>query len=156
MARTPHLAAAVVLLAAVALTGCQDTGGQPGLSDLRHTPGATAGYPGATEYRRLEVEASANAMAKNPAQIQVDACARDSTHRVHKWFDKRLRDAGWSRDPGYTPISDPGEFRPHSFAWSRGERHFDLRFLTDEFAGHLAGAAGEPAGCPAAYETFVD
>ncbi|NYD43594.1 hypothetical protein [Nocardioides panaciterrulae] len=153
---TPCRLAGLVVLAAFAVVGCQGTGGQPGLADLRRTPGARASYPGATEYRRLEVEASANAMAKNPAQIKVDACAADPRGRVLAWFGKTLEEAGWSRDPGDTPVSDRREFRPEATAWSRGDRHFELRFLTAEFADHLAGEAGRRSGCPAAYETIVD
>jgi len=149
-------AASTLVLAATMLAGCEDADGQPGLADLRRAPGATAAYPGAGEYRRLEVEASASAMAKNPAQIKVDACAPDPRDRVREWFGTTLEDDGWSRDPGDTPVSDRREFLPEATSWSRGERHFELRFLTAEFADHLADEAGQPAGCSAAYETIVD
>ena len=143
----------VLAVAVLALTGCRDDGGQLRLSGLRRVPGATAAYPGATEYRRLEAEASANVMSKNPAEIKVDACAPDGRASVRAWFDDTLRAAGWSGH-GSTPVSDRGEFRPVATAWSRGARHFELRFLTPEFADHLAGEASGPARCPAAYETI--
>ena len=95
-------------------------------------------------------------MAENPAPIKVDACAPDPPAQVRAWFGKSLRDAGWSRDPGTTTVLDTGEFLLHATAWSRGQRHFELRFLTPTFADDLAGEAGKPRGCAAAYETIFD
>lgn len=141
-------------LAALSLSAC--TGGQLPVASLRNTPGAGASYPGAVVYQRMETEAEANAMAKNPAMIKVDACAPDTTADVLTWFDARLRDAGWSRDPGHTVVGDTGEFLPDEIAWSRGERHFQLRFLTPAYADHLAARTGKPSGCTGGYETILD
>jgi hypothetical protein len=141
------------LLCWLLLAGC--TGGQLPLSGLRAVPGARAAYPGAVEYQRLATEASANVMAKNPALIKVDACADAPADQVLAWFATDLREAGWSRDVGRTTLSDTGEFQPESTTWSRGERHFELRFLTAAYADHLADRAGRPRGCSTAYETIV-
>jgi hypothetical protein len=137
----------------VLLAGC--TGGQLSLSGLRAVPGARAAYPGAVTYQRLETEASANVMAKNPALIKVDACADAAPEQVLAWFAGHLSGAGWTRDGGRTTLSDAGEFQPGAVTWSRGARHFELRFLTAAYADRLAGRAGEPAGCRGAYETIV-
>lgn len=142
-----------LLLGGLLLAGC--TGGQLSLSGLRAVPGARAAYPGAVTYQRLESEASANVMAKNPALIKVDACAAAPPEQVLAWFAGRLRGAGWARDAGRTTMSDAGEFQPGAVTWSRGARHFELRFLTAAYADHLAERAGEPVGCRGAYETIV-
>ena len=144
----------VLAVAVLVLAGCRDDGGQLRLSALRRVPGAAAARPGSTEYRRLETDASANAMVKTPAEIRVDACSPDGRARVRAWFDETLRDAGWSRD-GLSPVSDRGEFRAVAIVWSRGSRHLELRFLADDFADRLAGEAGGAAGCPAADETIL-
>jgi hypothetical protein len=142
-----------LLLGGLLLGGC--TGGQLSLSGLRAVPGARAAYPGAVTYQRLETEASANVMAKNPALIKVDACADAAPEQVLAWFAGHLRGAGWTRDAGRTTLSDTGEFQPAAVTWSRGARHFELRFLTAAYADRLAERAGEPGGCRGAYETVV-
>jgi hypothetical protein len=153
MTSTPRRLSAVVVLLAAA--GC--TGGQLPLSGLQKVPGATTAYPGATEYRRTESEASANVMAKNPASMVVAACAPVSTAQVEQWFDARLRGAGWTRDPGDTSMTAPSsEFEQRGASWSRGERNFQLRFLTQSYADRLAAETGGPTGCAGPYETVVD
>jgi hypothetical protein len=137
----------------VVVSGC--TGGQLRLERLRGVPGAGAAYPGAVEYLRLETEASANVMAKNPALIKVDACAPAARQDVLAWFGERLRRSGWTQDPGHLTLSDTGEYAPQSTTWSRGARHFELRFLTAGYADRLAGRAGRPVGCATAYESIV-
>lgn len=94
-------------------------------------------------------------MAKNPAAIKVDACAPDGPAQVVSWFTRYLADAGWTRDPGHSVASDPGELQPEGTTWSRGDLHFELLFLTPAFADHLADEAGKPHGCAGPYETRV-
>jgi len=65
-----------------------------------------------------------------------------------------LEPAGWVRQAPF-PSTGTLETYDVTYAWTRGERQFQLSFVKAAEANSVAAAANLPTGCPVVYDAVV-
>jgi len=155
LARSARVAAVVLALGCVGLLGgCSAR--HPSVEELRQVPGATASYPGTTTYRAYEQPGQNGVDGGSPSTRATMGCATGASNRgpVLDWFIGQLEPAGWVRQAPF-PSTGTLETYDVTYAWTRGERQFQVSFVTAAEANSVAAAAGLPSGCPVVYDAVV-